>query len=113
MADTEETRSTKFKIRIMHTVNKGATIQHKGKIVWWCPSHKHKDGIFNGLYVWQKPEDHDSWFEKFKSHIKTTAAPTVDPPAGSKQGSLDKLMVSRHLREVLCSNLMVSDADAN
>ena len=42
------------------TVNKCSTIQHKGKTVWWCPSHKHKDGLFDGLYVWQKPEDHDA-----------------------------------------------------
>ena len=33
------------------TVNKGATIQHEGKTVWGCPSYKHKDGLFDGLYV--------------------------------------------------------------
>ena len=37
------------------TVNKGATIQHKGKTVWWCPSHKHKDGLFYDLCVCHKP----------------------------------------------------------
>ena len=97
------------------TLNKGATIQHKSKPVWWCPSHKHKDGLFDGLYVWNKPEYHDAWFEKFKSRIskkyKTKAATTAAPPMGSKQGSLDKLMVSQKLREVLCFNLMLSDAD--
>ena len=36
------------------TVNKGATIQHKRRAVLLCPSHKHKDGLFNGLYVWHK-----------------------------------------------------------
>ena len=33
------------------TVNKRATIQHERKKVWWCPSHKLKDELFNGLYV--------------------------------------------------------------
>ena len=99
------------------TVNKGATIQHEGKKVWWCPSHKHKKRLFYGLYVWHKPEYHDAWFEKFKSRIskkyKTTAANTAVPPAGSKQRSLDKLTVYQRLSEVLCSNLILSDADAD
>ena len=79
------------------TVNKCATIQHEGKTIWWCPSHKHKDRLFNGIYVWHKPEDHNGWFEKFKScrskKDKTSAATMVDPPAAPKQGSLDKLMI--------------------
>ena len=55
--------------------------------------------------------------EKFKNRIskkyKTTATTTADTLAGYKQGSLDKLMVSQRLKEVLCSNLMVSDADTD
>ena len=31
------------------TVNKGSTIQHEGKKVWWCPSHKQKDVLFDSL----------------------------------------------------------------
>ena len=99
------------------TVNKGATVQNEGKTGWWWPSHKHKDGIFDGLYVWHKPEDHDALFEKFKSHIynkdKTTAATTAAPPEESKQVSLYKLTVSQRLKEVLCSNLMLSESYAD
>ena len=51
------------------TINKGATTQHEGKIIWWCLSYKRKYRLFDGLYIWNKPEDHDAWFEKFKSRI--------------------------------------------
>ena len=40
------------------TSNKCSTIQQKGKTLWLCPSHKHNDGFFYGLYVWYRPEDH-------------------------------------------------------
>ena len=99
------------------TLNKCATNQNEGKTVWWCLSHKHKDGLFDGIYIWHKPEDHDALFEKFKSRRsnkdKTSAATTAAPPAASKQGSLEKLTVSQHLKEVLCFKLMLSDADAD
>ena len=69
------------------------------------------------LTVWHKPEDHDAFFEKFKSRRykkdKTSAATTAAPPAGSKKGSLNKLTVSQRLRGVLCSNLVLSDTDAD
>ena len=31
------------------TVNKGSTIKHEGNKVWWCPSHKQKDVLFDSL----------------------------------------------------------------
>ena len=96
--------------------NKGANIQHKGKTVWWCLTNKNKEGLFDDLYIWHKPEDHDAWFEKFKrcrsKKYKTTAATTAAPPAVSKQGSINKPKVSQRLKELLCSNLILSDADA-
>ena len=99
------------------TSNKCSTIQQKGKTLWLCPSHKHNDGFFYGLYVWYRPEDHYAWFEKFKRRRskkdKTTAATTAAHPEGSKQVSLDKMTVSQSLKEVLCYNLMLSDAEAD
>ena len=87
------------------------------KTVWWFLSHKHKDELLDGLYVWNKPEDHDTWFEKFKSHRsnkdKTTDATTAAPLEVPKQGSLNKLSIYQRLKEVLYSNLMLSDADAD
>ena len=78
----------------LRTVSKGATIQHKGNTVCWCQSHKQKDVLFDGLYVWHKPEFYDAWLDKFKScrskKNKTTAATTSAPPEGSKQRSLNK-----------------------
>ena len=99
------------------TINKCDTIQNERKTVWWCPSHKHKGGLFDGLYVWRKPEDHYAWFKKSKIRIskkdETTAATTAAPLAVSKQGSLDQLTVSQHLKEVFCYNLMLSDGDTH
>ena len=99
------------------TVNNGATIQHKGKRVWWCLNNKHKYRLFYGLYVWHKPEDQDAWFEKFKSRRskkdKNTAATTSGTPERSKQVSLDKLTISQCIKGFLCSNLMLSDADVD
>ena len=87
------------------TFNKVATIKHKGETVWWCLSHKHKEKLFDGLYIWHKPEDHDEWFEKLKicrsKKDKTMADTTAATPEGSKQGSLNKLAVSHHHKEVL------------
>ena len=99
------------------TANKDATIQHEGDTVWWCHSHKNKDGLFDGLYIWNKPEDHDAWFDKFKScrcnKDKTTTATKAAPPSGFKLGSLDKLTLYQILKEFLRSNLMLYDADVD
>ena len=84
------------------TFNKGVIIQHEGKTVWWCPSHKHKNRLFDGLYVWNKQEDHNAWFEKSKirrpKKDKTSVATTAAPWAASKQVSLNKLTVLYHLK---------------
>ena len=32
---------------------------------WWCPHHKHKDGLWDGLYVRHPPEKHDKIMDRF------------------------------------------------
>ena len=74
------------------------------------------DTLLDGLYLWHKPEHHDAGFEKFKSHRykkdKTMEATMAAPPAGPKQGSLEKLTVSQRLKEVLCSNIVSYETNA-
>ena len=41
------------------TINSGATKTIDGAQFWWCPNHKHKDGLWDGLYVRHLPEKHD------------------------------------------------------
>ena len=41
------------------TINSGATKTTDGAQFWWCPNHKHKDGLWDGLYVRHPPEKHD------------------------------------------------------
>ena len=44
---------------------KGASMEKDGKTWYWCPLHV-KEGLFDGLYMPHKPEDHDEWARKKK-----------------------------------------------
>ena len=43
---------------------KGETIEHEGYILHWCKHHAHTEGLWDGLYVSHKPENHESWKEE-------------------------------------------------
>ena len=55
---------------------------------------------------------HNSWIEKYKSRRDKRDKDPIAPPAASKYGSIDKLAVSQHLKEVSCSKCMLYDTDA-
>ena len=38
------------------TVKNGATKTVDGAQFWWCPHHKHKDHLWDGLHVYHPPE---------------------------------------------------------
>ena len=40
---------------------KGEIIQHEGATLHWCKYHVHIEGLWDGLYMFHRPEDHDSW----------------------------------------------------
>ena len=92
------------------TIKKGDTIEHDGKTLYWCPHHKHPQGLFDGLYCWHKPENHDEWKAKFKKP-KTSAAPE-DTSSKKTEPSNQKLSLNDRLKIVLCTKLMLSDEDA-
>ena len=104
-------------IATWRTINKGPTSTvPDGKKVYWCPKHVHPQGLFNGSYNWHKPEDQDSWKATLNSRraAKKGSANTADftTPAAAQQGT-QKLAISRRLKEVLCSKLVLSDMDAD
>ena len=87
-----------------------------GTTVYWCPKRVHPQGLFNGSYNWHKSEYHDSWKDALnsiraaqKGSYNTTNYTT---PEAAQQGT-QKLAISQRLKEVLCSNLMLSDTDAD
>ena len=82
-----------------------------GKTYWWCPKYVDKSGkgCWNGMYVTHKPEDHDAIIAK-RYRNREPAGQTGGTGGASSSGN--NLVVSQKLQEVLCSKLMLSNADA-
>lgn len=99
------------------TVKGAASMVKDGKTWHWCPHHVHPHGHFNGLYVLHKPENHEEWKANRRRGKRDTAAVTAgtsDPtPAPAAENSDSKLTISARLKEALCTQLMLSDADAD
>ena len=47
------------------TVKDGEKKTINGTQYWWCPHHKHKDGLWDGLYVRHPAEKHDEVLDRF------------------------------------------------
>ena len=95
---------------------KGDTMTHEGTTWHWCPHHKHPKGVFDGLYCAHSPAEHTQWktaqkerFGKNKSGSTESAPNAPAAPAGAA----NKLALGQRLKEVLCTKLMLSDADAD
>ena len=68
-------RGPKLMIPKWRTINVGASCSRDGKTWWWCPHHS-KEGLFNGLYMNHKPEDHAEWAKKKKEMAEKRKART-------------------------------------
>ena len=84
-----------------------------GKTYWWC--EQHYDNVtpprWSGLYVTHKPEDHD---QKMAFRRSQKQKRNAGASGGNTNGNnSSNLVISQKLKEVLCSKLMVSDADAD
>ena len=104
-------------IATQRKINKGPTsTAPDGTTVYWCPKHVHPQGLFNGSYNWNKPENYDIWKTALNARkaAKNVSANTTDAttPAAAQQGT-QKLAIYQGLKEVLCSKLMLSDTDAD
>ena len=98
--------------RITHT---GPT-KRVDNFTWhWCHHHV-KEGKWNGMYVRHPETKHDEWVEKYKNRKEKKAVNvTENNNDGSKSEIASKeslsLGMSSKLKEVLCSDLMLSDTD--
>ena len=104
-------------VEYWRTVNKGQSLMKNGKPWSWCPHHKHPHGHFNGLYCLHKPEEHDEWKARYKKGKPSANATSGNPAAASGtpasgNDASKKLVISSRLKEVLLTNLMLSDEDA-
>ena len=112
------TGSMTGQIATWRTIKKGPTATAPdGTTVYWCPRHVHPNRLFNGSYGWHKPKEYDSWKAALESRSNAQKKGTANnmdttTPEASQQGS-NKLTISQRLKEVLCSKLMFSDADAD
>ena len=91
---------------------KGETTVVDGKTYWWCPHHVHPDGHWNGLYVQHPPERH-----RFKQPRKNGDKDEKDKGAPAANATTAdsslKLDLQSKLKEVLCTNLCLSDEDVD
>ena len=96
------TSDTKPKLRIpeWRTIKKGDKVDRDGKTWWWCPKHK-AEGLFDGLYVTHKPEDHDEWSRRNKEARakKKTAASTNTSTSDS-----GKLQLTESMKQALMTD---------
>ena len=99
-------------------VKVGSTKTVDGKLHYWCPKHVHKGGLWNGLYVTHKPENHDEhvgyWQKKNKEDGKSAnATETATPASAASSTSNPALGLQSRLKEVMCTNLCMSSDDVN
>ena len=98
-----------FNIEKWRTIKSGDSKDFDGRTWYWCPRHKDKDGKYDKLYVTHKPGDHDNVMAKRrKMWNRKPAAPSGDTNSGGT-----KLVVNQKLKEVLCTQMMLSDDEAN
>ena len=93
------------------TVKDGATKTVDGAQFWWCPHHKHKDNLWDGLYVRHPPEKHDEVMAKYANKRKATedAKEEKKTPANAN-ATLD---LQENMKNVLMSNLCMSADDVD
>jgi len=99
------------------TKNKGDTQVRDGVTWYWCPHHKHPKGCFDGLYCTHTPANHVAWKAerdaKYNKARNGENAPPASAASAAPAGAANKLAIGQRLKEVLCTKLMLSDADAD
>ena len=100
------------------TKNKGDTQVRDGVTWYWCPHHVHPRGCFNGLYCTHTPANHTTWKAERDARYNKARNGGTKPPAApaasaAPADAVNKLAIGQRLKEVLCTKLMLSDADAD
>ena len=89
----------KLHIPVWRTENKGEMCQRDRNTWYWCPHHK-KEGLFDGLYMPHKPEEHDAWAKKKKEEREKRSRSKDDSSSESKP----KLQLTDSMRQALVTN---------
>jgi len=102
------------------TKNKGDNQVRDGVTWYWCPHHKHPKGSFNGLYCTHTPANHVAWkaerdakYNKARNGGNAPPVPAAPAALAAPAEAANKLAIGQRLKEVLCTKLMLSDADAD
>lgn len=101
-------------IKKWRVVKKGATIIFDRKQHCWCLKCIDK-GTFchwNGMHVTHKPENHDHIMAK-RYHEKLSNKADQSGGAGGGTSNGNNLVITQKLKEILCSKLIISDANAD
>ena len=83
----------------------GDSIVVDGKTWHWCKRHK-KEGVYDGLYVTHREDDHDDWLDRknnWKNKKRSATAPTTTSTSGATP-SADKLTLSNNLKAAMITN---------
>ena len=89
------------------TVKDGEKKTIDGTQYWWCPHHKHKDGLWDGLYVRHPEEKHAEIMDRFAKKKQKTE----DSGVKKEPGALSTLELQENMKRVLVTNLMMSEED--
>ena len=92
------------------STKQGASITIDDKAYWWCEKNVDPAGCWNGIYATHKPADHDAVVARRRGKREKRRQDS-DNKDGQPAGG--NLVISQRLKEVLCSKLMVNDADAD
>ena len=85
-----------------------------GKMWYWCKKHK-QEGLYDGLYVTHRPEDHDAWVDRKKNWNKRKK-PSMNTPSGTASSSdasaTSKLTLSNNLKAAMITNFQCTSEQA-
>ena len=110
-ATTGRTRKHVRGIPKWRTVKDGATKTVDGSQFWWCPHHKHKDNLWDGLFVLHPPEKHDEIMAKYANKRKATEDGKEEKKTPANANAT--LDLQENMKNVLMSNLCMSADDVD
>jgi len=102
-------------------MKKEGTMKIVDGVEWfWCPHH-HLEGVFDGLYMPHKPEDHDKWkAEKERKRVEwkkqkenaSTGSTNGEKTTTNSASTQQKMKLSDKMKAVLMTKFNCSDEDA-
>ena len=93
------------------TVKKGALVEKEEKTWHWCPHH-YKEGLFDGLYMPHKPEDHDEWAKKKKKNAEKGKKKKDSDGGSYGKSKKSKLELTNGMKQALVTEGNISKDEA-